>query len=337
MLSGQVKVITSQTEWRSVLSCFKHYDFAHTYDFHRLSTDNGEGQPLAYTYYDDNGLPSAFWPTLKRKIGADDLYDLTSAYGHVGPIFQPGPAYDLRAKKLFEAMRLDGAISLFSRMHPLFVDALPADLKGERLGDVVAIEVQKDQEVLAGYRASHRREIRGALSKGVRVSVQEGEGAAEDFYSIYHQTMVGLNASKFYFFDLGYIKSMLCATDFSTKIIFAEYEGKKIAASMFVIIGDIMQYYLSGSVWDYRHLSPSKVIIAEAHRLAIDLKLKHVVLGGGLGSTGGALFDFKKGFSKLTYPFYTTRKILDQNRYAELCHQRNVDPSATDFFPAYRA
>jgi hypothetical protein len=149
--------------------------------------------------------------------------------------------------------------------------------------------------------------------------------------------MSNIGADEYYFFDQSYLQSMMESTDFKLLCLFAIYEGKKVAASMFTITGSIMQYYLSGTISEFRHLAPSKVIIAEAHALALKMGVTQIVLGGGVGSRRDALFSFKKGFSPLFFPFHVARHILDEDRYASLCAAREVDHDNMEFFPAYRA
>ncbi len=207
---------------------------------------------------------------------------------------------------------------------------------GTALGKVVVIDVGSDPNVENSYRGSHRREIAKARAKGVTVSVESGVSAVADFHAIYTRAMSKLDADNFYFFGQDYLSRLAASEDFNTLFFFATYEGKKIAASIFLVTGTIMQYYLSGTVFEYRQLAPSKVIIAEAHALAVKLGAKDIVLGGGVGSGQDALFAFKKGFSSHLVPFHVVRYVLDENRYLALCAASGVSSETTDFFPAYR-
>jgi hypothetical protein len=60
-------------------------------------------------------------------------------------------------------------------------------------------------------------------------------------------------------------------------------------------------------------------------------------LGGGSGSREDSLFHFKAGFSPLRAEFQSVRVIFDQERYQALALRAQGIPSATDYFPAYRA
>ena len=333
----QVELISNGEGWAEALDAMGGHDFAHTLDFHEIARDAGEGEPEAFVVRADDGRPSAFWPVLRRPILGTQSFDLTSVYGYAGPLVRLGSDAGEALDLVLAEMRRQGAVAVFSRMHPLFMDRLPEGRRGTALGDVVVIEVSEDRDVMKTYRGSHRREIVNAAKKGVTVRQEDGPAAAEAFHAIYHEAMTDLAADQYYFFDLDYLKAMALAGDFRTLLLFAELEGRKIAASMFVITGAVMQYYLSGSLSDFRRYAPAKAIIAEAHRIAAEIGVERIVLGGGLGAREDALFNFKRGFSSVTAPFHVTRTVLDADRYADLCRARGIDVEQERYFPAYRA
>lgn len=338
MLHSVIEVL-SKREWQGVLSQLKNFDFVHTYDFHRLSEKNGEGVPVLFVLRaDGDARPLACWPLLKRTIQGTGFFDLTSVYGFGGPLFLEDVNVAWALDFIFQHMRNAGFVSLFSRMHPLYVECIPEDgSRGERLGDVVVIDVQMTPGDLASYRASHRREILNAMKRGVRVVVDQECREIHEFSKIYLDSMKELGASSYYFFESQYFDSLVSSKDFKSILIYAELQGVKIAASLFVLTGNVMQYYLSATVPAYRKLAPSKMIIARAHELAFELGVDKIVLGGGVGSSRDGLFDFKAGFSDLTKPFYVTRKIFKYEAYNQLCKLKGVDLHKTSFFPAYRA
>ncbi|WP_448364814.1 peptidoglycan bridge formation glycyltransferase FemA/FemB family protein [Fluviibacter phosphoraccumulans] len=334
-----MREVDNKEEWREVLGQLKNFDFVHTYDFHHLSEKNGEGVPVLFVLSTDNDTrPLACWPALKRSIESTEFFDLTSVYGYGGPLFAKGINVEWALAGIWEAMRKAGVVSLFSRMHPLYIENIPiGESRGKNLGDVVVIEVQITPHYLASYRASHRREILNAMKRGIQVVIDHEYRELHEFSKIYLESMKELGASSYYFFDTEYFDSLISSKDFKTILIYAELHGVKVAASLFVLTGNVMQYYLSATVDAYRKLAPSKMIIARAHELAIELGVEKIVLGGGVGSSRDRLFDFKAGFSDLTKPFYITQKIFNHEAYVQLCKLRGVDPHKESFFPAYRA
>jgi hypothetical protein len=332
------EVITEKSAWAKALDVFVENDFVHTYDFHKVSEVNGEGEPILFVVFDDNAQLLACWPCLKRNIPDSPYFDLTGVYGYGGPVFAPDVKPENVMNFLCDGMRNLGAVALFSRMHPLFVDAIEDEgHRGLRLSDVVVIDVKPVADVLSLYRGSHRREIVNSQKSGVRIYIDENCEHVKEFGDIYRWSMADLNAVNYYHFSDTYFDSLIKSDDFKVIMIFAELNGKTIAGSIFIITGGIMQYYLSGTVAEYRKLAPSKAIIACAHKLAIDLGLSKLVLGGGVGSAKDSLFKFKAGFSNLTKPFYIFKKILNDAVYQDLCTVKQIDSKSISFFPAYRA
>ncbi len=335
----QVDVVLGKADWDSALKQMVGFDFVHTHDFHEASQSNGEGEPIAFVAHRNGGQVQSVWPALRRNIAHSDRFDLTSVYGYAGPLFRANADSGAALTAIFSEMQRYGAVSLFSRMHPWFVRQINDEsLRGQKLGDVVAIEVSPTADVLTGYRASHRREIINARRAGLSVTISSGSDALGEFSRIYRQSMAVLKASEYYYFSDSYFDRLLNAEAFQAHILFAELAGRNVAASIFVVTGTTMQYYLSGTDANFRKLSPSKAIIAKAHELALGLGVERIILGGGVGSTRDALFNFKAGFSDLFLPFYITKRVLDLPAYQRLCDERAVGlERRTAFFPAYRA
>lgn len=337
----QVDVIDDEHQWRTALQQFEGFDFVHTYDFHKISQLNGEGSPVLFVIKNETLGAVGIWPLLKRRIGDSNFFDLTSVYGYAGPIFKSGLSSIQQVRSietLFRYLESQGFVSLFSRLHPLFpssVNELPSYCE---LSDVIIIEVNDNPEdILSSYRRDHRYDIRKALRDGLQITVDYDCDGLESFVQIYQQTMSTLKAKDYYQFDLDYFRGLVAAQDFEAFLIHASYENKKIASSIFIVTNNVMHYYLSGALAEYKHLSAPKAIIAKAHELAIEQQLKYLILGGGLGSQEDSLFKFKEGFSKNSLRFSVVKKILNQSLYQQLCSKADVAAANASFFPAYRA
>lgn len=331
-----VEAVTDPARWRQLLACMADHDFTHTYDFHRISEQNGEGLPVAFVVLDAQGSPRAFWPLLRRPIEGTGDFDYTSVYGYAGPLIAADASADEAMQALRDHISGPGAVSLFSRTHPLHIDALPEEERGKRLSDVVVIAVGNDDDVMTAYRGSHRREVTKALKAGLVIETGDSPRDVDQFHALYVPAMKDLGARNFYLFEKSYITSMVEAGDFETIFLTAWFEGTPISSAMFIVTGQTMQYYLSGTDNAYRKLSPAKAIIAEAHRIAVQRGLRHLVLGGGVGSSRDPLFEFKAGFSDVTLPFHVIQWIMDPERYHELRERAGVSRTEA-FFPAYRA
>lgn len=337
MLNPSIEVCVDAATWRVALKDIGKHDFVHTYDFHRISADNGEGEPIAFIARDHNKKALALWPALLRRINGSEHHDLGSVYGYGGPVFAPKVQAGPLIKAIQQTMADSGAVSLFSRMHPLFIEQIQdyAD-RGRRLSDVVVIAVAPHDKPPLGYRGSHRREIVKGLAAGLEiVDGIDGEAIAQ-FKAIYNTTMQAIGAREYYSFSDAYYSGLIESQDFCVELLRARYEGECISAALFVRTGTIVQYYLSGTLPQFRQLAPSKALIAEAHRRAAARGVQSLVLGGGLGSAHDLLFRFKAGFSDRWLPFHVTRVILDEHAYDVLCAERGITQNDTPFFPAYR-
>lgn len=340
-MSLQIEVLRTKGPWNSVLNQFRSFDFVHTFDFHEISQNNGEGAPVIFVVRNEQGRCLACWPALQRDIPETDRFDLTSVYGYGGPLVsQEASADEIKVAFdfIFESMKNAGAVSLFSRMHPIFIRDLPAgDLRGVDLGGVVVMDIVATKDLLAGYRPGHRYDIRRALKNGVEIEVDLFCQGLDDFLSIYQQAMRDLDAPGYYLFNDKYFLGMKNASDYRAFILFGKYNGKRIAAAMFVVTKNVMQYYLSGSLSEFRKLAASKAIIARAHEMALAFGVEHIVLGGGVGSKADPLFDFKKGFSRRVERFHIFKRVIDPIAYLDICKAKGFDASQDGFFPAYRA
>jgi hypothetical protein len=335
------ETVMASDDWRRLLKNFSNYDFVHTYDIHNVSQINGEGEPILFSVMSLAGDCVLLWPALKRVIPGTTSYDLGSVYGYGGPLISRNLSSNESADAfecLFDGMAREGFVSLFSRMHPLFADILPSEVKGDILGDVVMIDVKKNtQNILMGYRVSHRYEIKKSIKNGVVTFVEYGSSAFNDFVKIYHEAMSDLRAADYYLFSSEYFNCLKKSKDFNVFVIYANYDGNKISAAIFIVTKNIMHYFLSGTIPKFRDLSASKVILARAHELAIHLGVTQIILGGGVGCREDALLEFKKGFSKSTAQFRIFKKILNPALYKEICDKKRVVSKNSNFFPEYRS
>ncbi|MGB7251541.1 MAG: hypothetical protein WBC73_21575, partial [Phormidesmis sp.] len=101
---------------------------------------------------------------------------------------------------------------------------------------------------------------------------------------------------------------------------------------------------LGGTRDQFVDLSPSSLETDCARYWAHKRGNNFLHLGGGIGGSKDALYNFKAGFSKLRHRFLTLRLIVNPQAYkkqVELQAKALNVPSeallASDFFPAYRA
>lgn len=333
-----VQCYHDRSNWTLALNHFSRYDYVHTYDFHVLSSELGEGEPTLYVVRDRANRVVICWPGLRRIIPKTDLFDLTSVYGYGGPLIRRESWSPLALDVLFDAMGHDRIVSLFSRMHPLFNENIPELLPYlKKISDVPIIDVDLQPKPIESYSRDHRSAIRRLVRCGAYSVVDSDFNQLDEFIGLYHQTMRFIDARSYFYFDRDFFDGLVAATDFKTILNFIKLDDVTICGSLMIQTGDILHGYLVGSDAQYRHLAPSKMLYQSAHEWAIENGLKAVVLGPGRSQENDSLLRFKQGFGRTTLPLHVFRKIINLPTYEDLCLTRGVSSSEAEFFPAYRA
>lgn len=327
--------ITDEAQWSAALSTFQNVDFHHTYAFHKISLDNGEGEPLLLVANDGDTLIMV-WSLLSRVIPGTTHKDLGTVYGYPGPLsIGRHPLIDV-LREAFVWLAEKGYVSVVGRLHPIAnVDLLGGQDYPEvrKLGTVVAVDLKRDIAEL-------KREIRGAKNGTIKkieksgVTIRQSRSPVDTpvFQSIYSETMDRIGADSYYYFKNEYLNSLLSADCFDACYQFAELEGEVIAAASIIDTKEVRQYYLSGTSSEHSRLSPMSLVLRDQIFDAKEQGLSWFILGGGLGGQVDSLTHYKLGFSKTTFTAGLICKNLRPELYSELSGSRDID-----FFPAYRA
>ena len=274
------------------------------------------------------------------------------------------PGAVLRFQAAFAAgLRELGIVSFFGRSNPLcqkerfWYDGL-ADVR--RTGWTVAVDLTLlESEQWRRQRRDTRARLRQARDAGVTVrestpycGVGVGEtlrdGDIDGFMRLYDATMRSVGAASGYFFPRSYYENLSRWLGVErVRFVFAELGGEPIAAAIFLVSdgnvsgqgGPIVQYHLSGSVDDERTRrfgGGTRSILDFMRHRGCEIGAAWLHLGGGVGGRGPGdpLFDFKAGFSPVTFEFDTVRFIVDPDRYTQLTAAHGGESG--DFFPNYR-
>lgn len=189
------------------------------------------------------------------------------------------------------------------------------------------------EQQLAQYCRSHRQRER--KQKSIICLHDQEKRYLDEFVSIYEETMRRVYATQSYFYQL---RDQLGPV---SQLFVARAEERVIAASLFTICDEIVQYFLSGTRTDSMKLSPTTTILDRARTILPGYALH---LGDGLGgSNEDSLFAYKAGFSDRRHRFSTWRWIIQPDIYKELCEgcaringAKGLEPTSAEFFPAYR-
>lgn len=332
----------SDSRWNEALCALRHdvYDLP---EYVAACGSYEKATPVAF--YAREGHDRALIPLLQRplpsSLGAPSAWcDATSPYGYSSALFTDNPQWPARAIQAFlDACNERQLVSVFVRLHPLLASASALDIAGPRVrhGQTVYVDLTVSEDILHDQqRGSHRYDIRRLRSQGFTVLV-DAWSDYQPFMEIYGETMSRLNADSYYVFPAEYFRDLRGALGPRLHLFSVRAPDLTLAAAgLFTETEGIVEYHLSGTAHKYRHLAPSKLMLAAAIKWAKDAGNRVLHLGGGVGSRDDALFRFKAGFSGLTSPFQTWRVICNRQRYDKLTQVAAALSSPIEgFFPAY--
>ena len=338
-------------------------DVFHSAGYHAYSEESGEGEArLIVVCEGDRGL---VWPYLVREVGSGTdrsgrpITDITSVYGYAGPLVwgcQPGEPFIAAAwREIQETWRAEGAITAFTRFHPLLGNAALAS--GLRAGGSGASEPEPlvdggqtvSIDLTDGYDGARRlygRDLRRGIDRSRRANlvttVDTGWAELPTFARLYNETMVRLHASPYYLFQESDFRRLREALGPNVHLLVSRVDGAVAAAGLFTDWRGLVEWYLVGTDADYAPLSPAKALVDFALEWAVGRGASVLHIGGGRGGAHDSLLWFKSRFSPHRHAFQTGRWVLDPVTTADLSEARRaalepgtrLDPG---FFPEYRA
>lgn len=336
--------------------------FGNTLD---AESKNFGGEPQLAFFGDEEYF--ILYPFFKREICRLDFYkELPLNYGQLYDIVSPwyfsGMLYHTRSHKSDDRLladltnrfllkfndycRSNNIVSEFMRLHPFInnelIPCLGANVK--KSSDVIYIDLSADvKKIVGNFTKANRNCISKSKRNNVRVFLSTDAYYVDEFYRLYTNNMDRLNASKKYYFSKPFLYKLFKLLSGNSTLFIAEYDGKVIAASLFIYKYGFVHYYLSASDPDFNKLCPVNLIIHEAILWAKENGNRILELGGGY-SLNDSLYKFKSSFSKDSIDFYTYTKIHNEHIYKLLCDARdeydringNPENIRSGFFPAYR-
>ncbi|MDE7190191.1 MAG: GNAT family N-acetyltransferase, partial [Muribaculaceae bacterium] len=125
------------------------------------------------------------------------------------------------------------------------------------------------------------------------------------------------------------------------EIFYAVYNGEIISIAIMIFANGYLNYHLSGSKLEYRHLAPTNLLLYKAALWGHENGLRIFHLGGGIGSGEDSLYKFKSAFNRTSnYRFVVGKSIVNEDVYNRLLNLRTFTPEQEkniSFFPKYRA
>lgn len=337
----KIKILkqNDKIEWTEILNRMIGYDFYHTYSYNFYYKLSGS-EPVLYCF-EYNNVEIVF-PFIIRDIKDSEYKDITSSYGYVGPIASVKKVDDDVLKLFHNSLHNffieNKIIAAFSRMHP----SLDNSFLLEGLGNIISLSqtVYMDLSLdIDKQRHQYRKSVKSSINKlkreGYIIIEDRDKQHIDDFIEIYNENMDRVAAKKEYYFDKRYYEMIFNSDDIGSHLYFIEKDGERVATSIFVYTGDIIQYHLSATRGDYLRESPIRLLLDYIRINGTEKGYNELHLGGGLGSKEDSLFSFKAGFSDCRYTFKIWKYISNEEVYDQLVKERGVTED-TGFFPLYR-
>ncbi len=348
-------VIKDKKAWDQAIEKFTQKDVYFTYNYFVPFKNNGDGEPILYCFGCDHGKVAypfmlrdiAECENLKGEIEKDAFFDISSAYGYGGPLYdcRTGTGNLLELKKAFfkafsNYCEKENIISQFDRFHPLiknhdffkgYSELLP-------IRKTVCMDLRDVEKLWANLDSKCRNKIRKARKNGVSIVLGDILDTVEDFKSIYNSTMDKHKATDYYYFYDRFFNDTVETLAENVFIANAYFESKIIASSLIMKYNNYLHYHFSGALREYRKLPANNLLLYKVAKWGNENGYEKFHLGGGYESETDSLYKFKKSFSKLKdKDFYIGKKIHDVKMYDRLTKiAEKRKPVDSLFFPAYR-
>ena len=256
---------------------------------------------------DTEGTGSLFLAGHISNIPETNLWDIQSAYGYGGLIWSGVEKESMN--NLWEQYdswcKRESVVVEFLRFHPMLENwkRFPGEVFFQRKTITVDLTVG---DLMSSYKTRVRTAIRKAVKNGLYVEWIEKSKFVALFPKFYREAMLAIGAEDEYFFHDQYFES-LCNLR-SAKYAVCIRDSEIIAAAIFLIGSEVMEYHLSAASQSGKQLGATNLILHEAAELGVRSGCKQLYLGGGTNnSTNNPLFFFKAGFSERTQNFYIGR------------------------------
>lgn len=310
-------------------------------NYGKLYEEMEHGEYRIFDFSDENGsVRHAF---IYRNIPDTKWFDIVTPYGYGGPLIsrldKDKATLLENFYRAFESFCFENRIvSEFVRFHPIIRNDLDFGDMYHAVFDryTVGTNLEGEDPVKGEFSKRCRKNIRQALNKGVTYRVTQAPESIDIFQNIYYSTMERNGALEYYYFKDTYFKRLLSACNENLLLVEAIFEGKTIAAGVYMLSEGVIHIHLSGTLTEYLYLSPAYILRYAATLWGKENGYHMIHHGGGrTNSLEDGLFKFKEQFGRNTrLKFYIGRKVWNPDVYDELSERSgNKD---TGYFPLYR-
>lgn len=277
------------------------------------------------------------YPFLQQRTPyLEDYYDITTAYGYGGPVFNSDdPAFLKAALDEFRAQALErNIVAELIKFNPMYGNHAPLQevFGGEIIPmcNTVYVEMDIDEEYrwMKEYTAANRKGIKKSIRQEAEADFNRESDAWAQFEALYFGTMKHNSADDFYLFSEQYFAGIRETLADNYILSTARIDGN-VGASMILLYGEEYAYcHLIGTNRDYQKFGVNNFLHHHCIQWCKEQGFKRLLIGGGRGlDDDDPLLRFKKNFSKQLSMFHVGEQVLNESVYKELIDLRNEQKS----------
>lgn len=349
------KLISDKENWDKTIESFTHNDVYFFNGYFVPFKNYGDGEPHLFYFESENGKVA--YPfmlrdiskseSLKNKIEQNKYFDISSAYGYGGPLFELSDhCNNLELLKIdfnsafSDYCKSNNIITQFDRFHPILKNHLFFEDYSElsQIRKTVHIDLLDQETILGNMHYKCRNMMRKAEKNGVSVKLEESKDTLGKFIELYQSTMIRNQTTDYYLFSQKFFRDTINNLDDKIFIANAYFEDSIIASALIMKSKDYLHYHFSGSDVEYRNLQANNLLLYKVALWGSENGYDLFHLGGGFESETDPLFKFKKSFNK-NEPnnFFIGKNIHDKDTYDQLIAKIGNKNNESTFFPKYRA
>jgi hypothetical protein len=231
------------------------------------------------------------------EIPGTQYRDMQTPYQYGGPLSNTCDAVFLKRAWMayVEWCRENNVVVEFMRFHPLLQNE--CFYGGEVIPNRLTVWIDLTvSDLLASYETRARTTIRKAIKNGLTTEWYFGSERAAWFTQFYQATMREIGADKNYLFPESYFRRLLAWNQ--SRLAVCLYENQPVAASIFLMGPEIMEYHLSAADTTGKRFGSTNFLLHEAALLGQENHCRRLFLGGGTDRVAdNSLLRFKAGFS----------------------------------------
>jgi len=282
-------------------------------------------------------------------------YDFVSPYGYSGPIYTSGiKEYDLIYfwEEIENWHKLNNIVSEFIRF------SLNSNYVGYNgnllltLWNIKGVILSSEEEQWKNFERKVRKNIKRAQNENLICNIFEGSNITEkiigEFYDVYIDTMKRNKANSVFYYPFDVFVNLIHENP--DKVIICNIYDNKfikcISTELNLISEDSVYSFLGGTLEYEFQKRPNDFLKYKLINWMRYHNKNFYILGGGLSNNDG-IFKFKKSFfPNDVVPFYTGRKVINDEVYSYLTNmyyrkrkEKGCDEDLSNennYFPLYR-